>query len=78
MDAEKLGDWLGAAELYHQAVLRSNDHKPDWYNRLGHALAKSGQAEKACDAFRTSRIFARPYGVNEQGYSKNAARKDRH
>jgi CDP-glycerol glycerophosphotransferase len=73
MDAEKLGDWRGAAELYHQAVLRSNDHKPAWYNRLGHALAKAGDAEKACDAFRMSRIFARPYGVSEQGYSKTAA-----
>lgn len=75
MDAEKLGDWQGAAELYHQAVLRSNDHRPAWYNRLGHALAKSGQAEKACDAFRASRIFARPYGVSERGYSKNPGTK---
>lgn len=74
-DAEKLGDWLAAAELYKQAVQRSNDHRPSWYNRLGHALAKSGQAEKACDAFRMSRIFARPYGVSEQGYSKNSAVK---
>ncbi|KUM41129.1 hypothetical protein AR539_00330 [Arthrobacter sp. EPSL27] len=75
MDFERLGDWSGAAQLYHQAVLRSNDHRPVWYNRLGHALARSGQAEKACDAFRTSRIFARPYGVSEQGYSKSAAVK---
>ncbi|MGY2745987.1 CDP-glycerol glycerophosphotransferase family protein [Arthrobacter sp. UYCu723] len=74
-DAEKLGDWPAAANLYSQAVLRSNDHKPGWYNRLGHALAKSGEAEKACDAFRQSRIFARPYGVSEQGYSKSPAVK---
>ncbi len=74
-DAEKLGDWPVAAGLYEQAVQRSNDHRPAWYNRLGHALAKSGQAEKACDAFRRSRVFAQPYGVSEQGYSKNAAVK---
>ena len=75
VDAEKVGDWLVAADLYSQAVQRSDDHRPAWYNRLGHALVKSGQLESACDAFRLSRVFARPYGVSEQGYSKNAAVK---
>ncbi|MEV7638258.1 CDP-glycerol glycerophosphotransferase family protein [Pseudarthrobacter enclensis] len=74
-DAERVGDWAAAAALYSEAVLRSNDHIPAWYNRLGHALARSGDAKKACDAFRRSRIFARPYGVNEQGYSRSAAVK---
>jgi CDP-glycerol glycerophosphotransferase len=74
-DAERLGDWPSAAELYSQAVLRSNDHRSGWYNRLGNALAKAGAPEEACNAFRQSRIFARPYGVSEQGYSKSAAVK---
>ncbi|CAI3800247.1 CDP-glycerol glycerophosphotransferase family protein [Pseudarthrobacter sp. MM222] len=74
-DAEKLGDWPAAAQLYSQAVLRSNDHRSGWYNRLGFALAKAGALEEACDAFRQSRIFARPYGVSEQSYSKSAAVK---
>lgn len=75
MDAEKLADWPAAAQLYRQAVQRSNDHRPGWYNRLGHALAKAGEPESACNAFRQSRIFARPYGVSEQGYLKSAAMK---
>lgn len=75
LNAEKLGDWVTAAELYGKAVVRSNDHKPEWYGRFGHALIRTGELEKACESFRMSRIFSRPQGVNEKGYSKSPAVK---
>ena len=68
---ERMGDMEGAAAAYAAAVARSSDHKPSWYYRLGHVLAKAGHHQQACDAFRQTRIIQRPHGVSEDAFRKH-------
>lgn len=68
---ERTGDLEGAARAYAAAVARSSEHRPSWYYRLGHVLAKGGHYQKACDAFRQMRILQRPHGVSENSFRKH-------
>lgn len=68
---ERIGDLPGAAEAYAAAVVRSSDHQPAWYYRLGYVLAAAGKYREACDAFRQTRVLQRPHGVSEDGFRKH-------
>lgn len=68
---ERKQDWNGAAKAYAGAVARSNPHRPAWYYRLGFVLFHAGRFEEACAAFRETRVFRLPYGVNTGADSKD-------
>lgn len=68
---ERKCDWSGAASAYGDAVARSNQHRPSWYYRLGFVLFRAGRFEEATQAFRETRGFRLPYGVDTRGYSKD-------
>ena len=68
--AERREMWQEAAELYQQAVRRSNDYESGMYYRLGYALTQLGQFEKACAAFLQTRILQRAHGVSETPLEK--------
>ena len=70
---ERGKDWAGAAAAYADAVARSSPHRPDWYYRLGSVLFRMGRFEEACEAFRETRLFGRPYGVDTNVYIKKPA-----
>lgn len=64
-------NWDFAYESYNEAVLRSNDHKPAWYYRLGVSLSKLGRYREACRAFRNTRIIQKGYGISAGQYAKS-------
>ena len=63
--------WLQAAEAYKQALARQNDHKPQWFYRLGYALNQAKQYQEACEAFRHTRILQKAYGVLESKFNNS-------
>lgn len=70
---ERRRDWAGAAAAYADAVARSSRHRSTWYYRLGFVLYRAGRFGAACDAFRETRLFRLPYGVDTNAYAKNRA-----
>lgn len=68
---EECEDWNGAANAYEDAVARSNSHRPDWFYRLGFVLFRAGQVGRACQAFRETRLFRLPYGIDTEKYAKD-------
>lgn len=63
--------WPQAVDAYWHAVVRKNAHAPEWYFRLGHALAKEGSYAKACEAFRSTRVLQTAYGTPETPFKKS-------
>lgn len=63
---EREGNWLAAADAYTHGLLRSNEHLPGAYYRLGHVLTQAGRHQEACAAFRSTRILQRPHGLSEE------------
>lgn len=68
---ERLQDWIQAAEAYQHAVARANEHKPDWFYRLGYVLVQCNEHKRACEALRHTRILQSPYGVSDASFNKN-------
>lgn len=65
----RLDDAIAAME---QALLRSNDHRPDWHHRLGLLLMRAGRLAAACTAFRDQNILQRPHGTYEDKFASSA------
>lgn len=72
---ERNGLYAGASTQYRAALDRSNEHRPEWFYRLGHALYRSGLFEEAAHAFCETRILRRPFGVDTAPYEKNSTIK---
>lgn len=68
---ESAGDGSGAAAAFRQATERSADHQPDYFQRLGRALAALGLHREACDAYRNMRILQRNPGVSDDHFRRH-------
>jgi len=68
---EARGQLESAAEVYQRALALSPRHMPAWYEGLGKALTKLGRYSEASEAFRNSRIFKRPFGVDISKYESD-------
>lgn len=66
------GQLAPAAEALQHAIWRTNEHKADLYLELGKLLALCGETERACEAFRFSRIVQRPHGAYEDKFVSDA------
>lgn len=62
---DRIDDLNGAIAALRQAVMRSDDHRPDWHHELGVLLWRAGDYKEACAAFRDMRILQRPHGIWE-------------
>ena len=70
---EKANDLAGAIAALRQAVMRSDELRPDWHHQLGVLLWRSGDYAGACAAFRDMRILQRPHGIWEDRFETDAA-----
>lgn len=70
---EALGRIDEAIDAQQQAVLRSNDHMPDWHHHLGQLLMRAGRLAEACAAFRDQKILQRAHGVDESKFKSQPA-----
>ena len=68
---ERLGMWSEAAQAYQSAVARGNDHCPQWYYRLGHALVQLEKPERAAQILLETDIFGSAHGVDADCYKKD-------
>ena len=62
------GQLASAAQAYRWALDVSPNHVPVWHGDLGRVLTQLGQYDEACEAFRSSRILKRPFGVDIAKY----------
>lgn len=69
---ESTGNSAAAVDAYRQAVARSNDHQPDYYLRLGRALAALGRLRDACDAYRSMNILQQNPNVADDHFRRHS------
>ena len=70
-----LQEWQLAADSYDRAIHSSNEHRPELYYLWGNALFYSRDFKMAAEAFRQTRIFNTPDGIDIPKYLKNQAQK---
>ncbi|RYG75812.1 MAG: tetratricopeptide repeat protein, partial [Alphaproteobacteria bacterium] len=70
---ERRGQLEPAIEAMQQAVMRSEEHRPDWHHRLGVLLQGAGHLEEACAAFRDQQTLQKPHGAYEDKFENNPA-----
>ena len=70
---EEAGRNDDALAAMRQAAMRSEEHHPEWYNRLGRLLTSLGRLEEACEAYRGQQILQRPHGVDEEKFETDIA-----
>src|SRR5699024_10596158 len=68
---EEMRDYYNAAKWYKSAIDRKQKHTPEWYRRLGFALEKLGESNKALEAFQEADLFRRPSSIYNKFYKKH-------
>src|SRR5699024_4006314 len=68
---EEMRDYYNAAKWYKSAIDRKQKHTPEWYRRLGFALEKLGESNKALEAFQEADLFRRPSSIDNKFYKKH-------
>src|SRR5699024_4718357 len=68
---EEMREYYNAAKWYKSAIDRKQRHTPEWYRRLGFALEKSGEPNKALEAFQEANLFRRPSSIDNKFYKKH-------
>ena len=67
---ERAENWANASKSYEKALMRSNEHRSDWFYRLGYVLFRNGSFKEASYAFSRTMILNKPYGVDFSKYQK--------
>lgn len=70
-ELEQLERWEDAALHYALAAERSDKHSALAFYRLGRALYRAGDLNKALNAFRMTKIVAKPRGIDPKKYAKD-------
>src|SRR5699024_3011886 len=68
---EEMRDYYNAAKWYKSAIDRKQKHTPEWYSRLGIALEKLGESNKALEAFQEADLFRRTSSIDNKFYKKH-------